>query len=78
MTFDNVQNKKPLFTLQKMITEYAECTPTSYQIFEVPGDPHTILSVDYTTNPDQLVITCTNPICVLNLISYDFVIKAEF
>ncbi len=76
MTADNVQNKNPLFTIKKMIAEYTECTPTSYQIYEVTGNPHPILSVDYTTNPDQLIITCSDPICFLNLVFYDFVIEA--
>ncbi len=46
MTFDNVQNKKPLFTLQKIIAEYVECTPTGYEIKNEINDPHPILSLD--------------------------------
>ena len=42
MTVDNVQNKKPLFTLQKMIAEYTECTPTSYEIINEINDIHHI------------------------------------
>ncbi len=46
MTADNVQNKKPLFIIKKMIAKYTECTPTSYQIFDETDGPHTILSLD--------------------------------
>jgi hypothetical protein len=66
VTPDNVQNKKPLFTIKKIIAEYTECNPTSYQIYDATGSPHTILSIDYTTNPDQLIVTCIDPSCVLN------------
>ncbi len=46
MTVDKVQNNKALFTIQKMIAEYTECTPTNYQILEVNSGIHNILSID--------------------------------
>jgi hypothetical protein len=43
---DKVQNKKPLFIIQKMIAEYTGCNPTSYEIFDETNNIHTILSLD--------------------------------
>ena len=51
--------------LQKIIAEYAECTPTSYQIYDETNNPHTILSLDQT-NSNQIIVTCIDPSCVLN------------
>ena len=46
MTADNVQNKKPLFTIKKMIADYTECNPTNYQIFDEIDNLHPILTLD--------------------------------
>ena len=53
--------------LQKIIAEYAECTPTSYQILGETNQPHDILFL-YLTIPDHFIVTGIDPSCVLNLL----------
>ena len=60
-----------------MTPEYTGCNPTSYEIYDETNNPHTILSLDQT-NSNQIIVTCIDPSCVLNLVTYNFKVKACF
>ncbi len=76
VAYEKLSNIKPKLIIQKIIPVSPDCLPTKYIIEDETGSPSTRFSVDLTT--DQVLITCSDPSCILNTNTYNFKVKACF